>query len=117
MELGKLEHFCRGTMQTGQYKSTLFFKYLKKLHECTDSGAVELGDFLQIGDKFFESPLDISIDVATEVRRVIYILLTGKIDDNGIFFFSTVDIDFPHQPKYFFMNLFHRKTLFKLIGD
>ena len=58
MELGKLEHFCRGTMQTGQYKSTLFFKYLKKLHECTDSGAVELGDFLQIGDKFFESPLD-----------------------------------------------------------
>jgi hypothetical protein len=117
VELGKLEHFCRGTMQTGQYKSTLFFKYLKKLHECTDSGAVELGEFLQIEDKIFESPLDISIDEATEVRRVIYILLTGKIDDNGIFFISTVDIVFPHQPKYLFMNLFHRKILFKLIGD
>ena len=68
MELGKLEHFFRGTMQTGQYKSTLFFKYLKKLYKCTDGGAVEVGDFLQIEDKFFESPLDISIDEATEVR-------------------------------------------------
>jgi len=55
-------------MQTGQYKSTLFFKCLNKLYKCTDVGAVEVGDFLQIEDKFFESPLDISIDEVTEVR-------------------------------------------------
>ena len=70
MELGKLEHFFRGTMQTGQYKSPLFFKCLKKLYKCTDGGAVEVGDFLQIEDKFFESPLDISIDEVTEIREL-----------------------------------------------
>ena len=29
---------------------------------------MKVGDFLQIEDKFFESPLDISIDEATDVR-------------------------------------------------
>ena len=53
MAFGKLEHFFRGTMQTGQYKSTLFFKCLKKLYKCTDGGAVEVGDFFQIEDEFF----------------------------------------------------------------
>ena len=65
MELGKLEHFFRGPVQTGQSKPAPFFKCLKTMYKGADGGAVEIGDLLQIEDKFFESPLDISIDEAT----------------------------------------------------
>ena len=85
-------------MESGQDKSALIFKHLIAIDKNTDGWAIQIGDFLQIQNKFMEPSFPVRFYKQAHVMEIVNIQLPCQINDDGVFFIPAINIDFSHQP-------------------